>query len=138
MAVPRMVAACLLSSALCSLHAGELPDPTRLPAIIGAPADKGQGKNRAPALRSVILSKARRAAIIDGETVELGGRFGEAKLVEVNEGHVVLLGAQGRQVLALFPGVMIKKGAKAEPQSPADKVRAGKRDAGPATHEEKK
>ena len=41
-------------------------------------------------LHSIIISKTRRAAIIDGQTVELGEEHGNAKLVEVNEGNVVL------------------------------------------------
>ncbi|TAN76313.1 MAG: hypothetical protein EPN14_08060 [Gallionella sp.] len=126
---------CLLFSAFC--HAEELPDPTRLPAIIGAPAAAAQAEM--PGLQSIIISKARRAAIIDGETVELGGRHGDAKLVGVNEGSVVLQGAQGRQVLALFPGVKItQKKNKAKPPPPASKAQAGKRKAGQAVHKERK
>ena len=96
---------CLLPSFFC--HAEELADPTRPPALITAPVP-ASGVEAAPApagLQSIIISKNRRAAIIDGETVELGGKHGDAKLIEVNEGSVILEGAQGRQVMSLFPGV---------------------------------
>lgn len=96
----------LLSSVFC--HAEDLPDPTRPPAEFGAP----QAQDAAPresGLQSLIISPARRAAIISGRTVELGGRLGDSKLVEVSESSVVLQGPQGRRTLALFPDVGLTK-----------------------------
>jgi hypothetical protein len=102
---------CLAAAVLFSAHASaaELPDPTRPPAgLFAPPAAVGAEAAPVPAgLQSIIISRTRRAAIIDGETVELGGKHGDAKLIEVNEGGVVLRGAQGRQVLTLFPDVKI-------------------------------
>jgi hypothetical protein len=88
-------------------YAEELADPTKPPASLSAPASvTGEVAVVKPAgLQSILISKQRRAAIIDGETVELGGIHGAAKLIEVNEGNVVLRSAQGRQVLSLFPDV---------------------------------
>jgi hypothetical protein len=88
-------------------YAEELTDPTMPPASLSAPlVDAGAVVVVKPAgLQSILISKQRRAAIIDGETVELGGIHGAAKLIEVNEGNVVLRSAQGRQVLSLFPDV---------------------------------
>lgn len=61
-------------------------------------------------LQSVIISPSRRAAIINGKTVELGGKYNGAKLTEVNENGVVLSGARGRQkLLLMFPAVEIRK-----------------------------
>ena len=108
-----------LSIAVCCLlftaygYAEDLPDPTRPPAMISTPDfTVGQGvvDNRPPSgLHTIIISESRRAAIIDGQTVELGARLGarhgNAKLIEVNEGNVVLQSAQGRKVLTLFPDV---------------------------------
>lgn len=96
-------ALCLLPSILC--YAEELPDPTRPPTIIAIPA--ATAEKAQPGLQSIIISKTRRAAIIDGETVELRGKHGDATLIEVTETGVVLQGAQGRQVLTLFPNVKI-------------------------------
>lgn len=95
---------CLLFSAHC--YAEDLVDPTRPPAAIVIPATATAG-SLPPGLQSVIISKNRRAAIIDGETVELRGKHGDATLIEVTESGVILQGAQGRQVLTLFPGVKI-------------------------------
>jgi MSHA biogenesis protein MshK len=105
---------CLLISVLTPLHAEDLPDPTRPPASIFAPAARaGAGReateNRSSGLHTIIISETRRSAIIDGKTVELGGEYGGAKLIEVNEGGVVLQRAHSRQELTLFPGVKITR-----------------------------
>ncbi len=107
-ATPRILISvlCLLSSVFCG--AEELPDPTRPPASLAAPAVApagGAAADQPAGLQSIIISKTRRTAIIGGETVELGGKYGDAKLIEVNEGGIVLRGAQGRQVMTLFPDV---------------------------------
>ena len=105
---------CLLSSVFCC--AEEFPDPTRPPASILMPVagtETGRGERAIPSsgLHSVFISETRRAAIIDGQTVELGDEHGGARLIEVNEGGVVLQRAHGRQVLMLFPDVkIIRKG----------------------------
>lgn len=97
---------CILSSVLC--YAEALPDPTRPPAEIGvAPARVAAPQENG--LQSLIISPARRAAIINGQTVELGGKLGDSKLVEISESSVVLQGPQGRRTLALFPEVGLKK-----------------------------
>jgi hypothetical protein len=95
-------------------RAEPLPDPT-LPAI-----DLNSSGNRSSAdvvmdeavthgLQSIIISPKYRAAIINGETVSLGGMSGDSRLVEVRESSVVLQNAQGQRVLELFPRVSMKK-----------------------------
>ncbi|HEU0282982.1 MAG TPA: hypothetical protein VFQ99_04305 [Gallionella sp.] len=111
--------------------AEELPDPTRPPASLVAPViapASGAVANQPAGLQSIIISKTRRAAIIDGKTVELGGKYGDAKLIEVNDGSVVLRSAQGRQVMTLFPDIKItgKQETKIKPQLPAGEVQSGK------------
>ena len=112
---------CLLSSALC--YAEALPDPTRPPSEIGVAA---YGQGVAPAnkgLQSVIIYPYRRAAIINGQTVELGAKYGDATLIEVSERGVVLQGNRGRRVLALFPGVQLQTKTEYSPeQKPAHKA----------------
>ena len=104
---------CLLSSVFCPLMAEDLPDPTRPPASIFAPvggtgmAHEMPAENHARGLHTIIISATRRAAIIDGQTVELGEEHGGARLIEVNEGGVVLERGQSRQVLPLFPNIKI-------------------------------
>lgn len=101
------------------VSAQALTDPTKPPAEISAPqgAPPGAPSGTPPgaavpegnALQTIFISSGRRAAIIDGQTVELGAKHGDVRLIEVNESGVVLEGAQGRQALALFPGVEIRK-----------------------------
>ena len=114
---------CLLSSVLCPLSTAQiLIDPTRPPTELSASAVPSD-------LQSIIISPSHRAAIINGQTVELGGKAGDVKLIEVNEGSVVLQGEKGRQVLTLFPNVKIDKKAVLPPMEDDVKhpVRKGKR-----------
>lgn len=90
-----------------SSFAEELVDPTRPPASIAAPV--AEAVVQAAGLQSIIISRNRRAAIIDGQTVELGDRLGDARLIEVNAAGVVLKSNKGRQVLMLFPDVKITR-----------------------------
>lgn len=97
----------LLLGALPAAAAETLPDPTRPPPEISRPAAAQQAEGSG--LQSVIIAPGRRAAIINGQTVELGGKYENARLIEVTERGVVLRGPQGRQELKLFPGVEISK-----------------------------
>lgn len=120
-------ALCLLFSVNCS--AEELPDPTRPPVSIAEPvAESGVAAVIPPAgLQSILIGKHRRAAIIDGQTVELGDRIGDARLVEVNTANVVLRTAHGKQVLTLFPEMKIfVKNAGTNASSTVKKVRTPK------------
>jgi MSHA biogenesis protein MshK len=96
--------ACFAGAAFCApAHGQGLTDPTRPPQAIDAPgaaADSGGS-----ALQSVLISEARRAAIIGGQLVELGEKFGDATLTRVAEGEVTLTQGREAQVLRLFPGV---------------------------------
>jgi MSHA biogenesis protein MshK len=93
-----------------------LPDPTK-PAV-DIPYESEAGKRDESAvvlvpkkegLQSIIISPRHRAAVINGEIVVLGGKIGDATLVEVNNKSVVLQGAQGKRVMELFPGVHLSK-----------------------------
>jgi len=93
-----------------SVLAEDLPDPTRPPATVVAPADVSVTEPPKPAgLQSVIISKNRSAAIIDGQTIELGGKYGDVRLIEVSDTGVILQGARGKRILKLFPDVSMSK-----------------------------
>ncbi|HEU0188733.1 MAG TPA: hypothetical protein VFQ97_01935 [Gallionella sp.] len=130
---------CLLSSALCC--AEELPDPTRPPASFAAPgAAPGHGviESQPSGLQSTIISESRRAAIIDGKTVEQGAKHGNARLIEVNEGSVVLLNEQTRRVLTLFPDVKItRRNIKTKNASPQSEAKPEEISTMPAAEDEK-
>lgn len=105
----RALTFCLLSAFASPLSAAGLPDPTRPPAIIsgatGITASPGAVASSSAGLKSTIISGSRRAAIIDGVTVELWAKHGNAQLIEVKEGSVVLLANKKRRTLTLFPNV---------------------------------
>jgi MSHA biogenesis protein MshK len=115
---------CSLLPALCL--AEELPDPTRPPAEVAAPQEQASA-HKESGLQSVIISPTRRAAIINGHTVVLGSKVGDAKLVEISESSVVLQGPQGRRVLALFPEVGLKQKPPATTPDSIDVKRAAKK-----------
>lgn len=99
----RMTFAWILLLACGSCLAQEA-DPTRPPAFAGAPGAVAAAAG--PVLQSVILprGKGRKpAAIISGERIELGGRYGEWRLARLSESEAVLVGTAGRQVLRLTP-----------------------------------
>lgn len=83
-----------------------LPDPTRPPAGWAsgqAAAPVGEG---GAMLQSVILPKrGRPSAVINGERVQLGGKYGEARVVKISEAEVVLRGPAGEQILKMVPEV---------------------------------
>ena len=96
--------------------AATLADPTRPPPALEAPAAVA-GKSPAPlsGLQTVIMRKGRKpVAVINGETVELGAKLGEATLVKLSEREAVLQGPQGKEVLRLTPNAAktpVEKGA---------------------------
>lgn len=108
------LACCLAGGNAAAL--AQLADPTRPPAAIAAPETSPAGESApvASGLQSIILKKeGRPAALINGVVVELGGMVGEARLVQVDEDSVILLGPQGRETLRLIPAVekQVKVGA---------------------------
>src|SRR4030065_162448 len=110
-----------LSIALYSVAATaeDLPDPTRPPAMIagtGAATGRWSAGSRSSGLQSTIIAESRRAAIIDGKTVELGEKHGNAWLTEVNEGSVVLKTAQTRRGVQFSPGVTFSHTKKTTPR----------------------
>ncbi|MFZ2540760.1 MAG: hypothetical protein WAW75_03180 [Gallionella sp.] len=129
----RILPALLIFLYAAAASAENFPDPTRPPAWLlgtasmpGNQAGQSAGESRASGLQSTIISASRRAAIIDGNTVELWGKHGSAQLIEVNEGSVVLQRAQTKRVLTLFPNVHMKlkeiKTIKTSPASEAQPI----------------
>ncbi len=121
--IKLLLAGALLNAATPVLAVESLPDPTK-PAV-DIPYESEAGKPaesvavlvpKKEGLQSIIISPQHRAAVINGEMILLGGKIGDATLVEVNKKSVVLQGAQGKRVMELFPGVHI---SKAEDEFPA-------------------
>ncbi len=81
-----------------------LYDPMRPPAELDAtPGEKGAGG--APRLQSVMIGPSERWAIIGGERVGLGGRYGDSRVVRITESEVVLRSASGDQMLKMYSDI---------------------------------
>ncbi|MDD4960109.1 MAG: hypothetical protein PHS51_12210 [Gallionella sp.] len=123
-------------------RAETLIDPTRPPAQINSIATPIASQVVGPppsGLQSILISKTRRAAIIDGKTIALGQLYGESRLVEVSESSVVLMDSHGRHVLRLFPEVNLVKKVEISPSTlPAHGVQTDQNNNPPVKHKEKK
>ena len=101
------VALAVLLGAPRSLAQG-LSDPTRPPReILGGGAYDSEPPH-SPA-QVVIISKDRRQATINGRTVSLGGRYGNATLVRISDEELVLQRADATEVIKLYSSVHRRK-----------------------------
>jgi MSHA biogenesis protein MshK len=121
-----------LCIALCAAAGGAaaqaINDPTRPPAgfAVGDPEVAGEGGGGA-VLQSVMISPSGRAAIINGEMVKLGQKYGDAVLIRVAESEVTLKSSTGTQVLKMYPGVDKREIAprRSKGRPPAEPAAAG-------------
>lgn len=111
----KLKAACaalgLLLLAACAPAVAQqvVSDPTRPPA--GVMTGEGDGGYTGPLLQSIISTSAGRAAIINGERVSVGAKYGDARVVKITETEVVLRSDSGTETLRLYPSVDIRKAA---------------------------
>ncbi len=126
----KLACATLLLLATHAVHAETmLPDPTKPPIeILTMPVSSVSASSTAgvvpsliteSSLQSVIIGEHRRAAVINGATVELGETVAGETLIEVLADRVRLRTAQGStKELALYPGVKLHKIQLSEPHQP--------------------
>jgi len=128
MRTPRQWASALLLAvplfAVAAAAAQTMSDPTRPSAGLTS-AEAGDDAVAAPVLQSVMISSAARTAIIGGESVKLGGKYGDARVVKITETEVVLRTTSGTETLKMYPAVTIKPVQPAPPAGakPAQKKR---------------
>jgi hypothetical protein len=80
-----------------------LSDPTRPP-----PEFMGPGAivaDTTGSLQSILISAERKAAVINGQLVPLGGMYGQQQLVAITPTEVTLRSEQSVEVLKLYPSV---------------------------------
>jgi len=100
--VPLLLA--LLARPVQAASGNDLPDPTR-PALTEGAAAAGDAP-AAAVLQSVILRPGGKpSAVISGQTVELGGEYGGARVTRIRETEVTLQSEAGKEVLKLTPAV---------------------------------
>jgi len=111
--VMRVCVAAALMAQVAQVAAETLPDPTRPPPGLGAAPGTAQAgvpvAAAGPLLQSVLISSNRKSAIIGGQTVGIGDRYGDAQVVGIAEGEVVLKSGNGLRTLRLFPEVEKRK-----------------------------
>lgn len=81
-----------------------ITDPTR-PPLENTIGDIAPTSGEKPVLQSVLISPLRVEAIINGRTVKVGDKVGDAKIVKISESEVLLREGKDLQVLKLFPNV---------------------------------
>jgi len=90
--------------------AQDLNDPTRPPReILGGGASAAEPVGNPSPAQVVIVSKDRRQATINGKTVVLGGRYGNATLVRVSDEELVLQRPEGTETIKLYSSVQRTK-----------------------------
>lgn len=99
----RSLVLCLFLAPLAQAADGPLRDPTRPPDAASLPGAEGDGSLRLDAVLRPVGGKP--AAVINGETVQLGTQVQGKRLVAVRETEVVLRGPQGMEILRLAPAV---------------------------------
>ena len=106
-----------------------LSDPTRPPGILAVDPQAAVDVS-GPVLQSVIIpKKGRPVAVIGGQQVRLGEKYGESRLVRLNEREAVLDGPSGIEHLPLTPGVekiAVKRRSKEKTTAAAGGQRGGK------------
>ena len=98
----KLVFILIASGVAVTAGAQVLTDPTRPPGALAVMASDGMVSS-GPVLQSVKLSQGRKVAMISGEMVALGGRYGSARLVRLTESEAVLKDGAETTVLKLFP-----------------------------------
>ena len=92
--------------ALPALAQPVLPDPTRPPAGLAQEGGQADAAELGPVLESVVIpGKGRPLAVISGRQVRLGEKYGDSRLVRLNEREAVLDGPSGVERLLLTPGI---------------------------------
>jgi MSHA biogenesis protein MshK len=101
-------------------------DPTRPPAAVLSATPGGDVQSGGPLLQSVMITPTERSAIIGGERVKQGGKYGDARVVKITETEVVLRSSTGTETLRLYPGVEMKPAVAVPPagRKPAAKKRS--------------
>jgi MSHA biogenesis protein MshK len=89
-----------------------LSDPTR-PPTSAASQDEGATPDAAR-VQSILISPGRKVAVIDGQTVALGGRYGDATLVKIGVAEVTLKRGAQYETLHMFAGLGKDSGARAQ------------------------
>jgi MSHA biogenesis protein MshK len=94
-----------LLAALPTLAQG-LSDPMRPPReILGGAPDSAEAPASGSPAQVIVISKDRRQATINGRTVNLGERYGDATLARISDEEIVLERRDSTEVIRLYSSV---------------------------------
>ena len=82
-----------------------LSDPTRPPREILGVTDAPDAAVGGSPAQVVLISRDRRQATINGQTVNLGGRYGNATLIGISDSELVLQRSDVTEVIRLYSSV---------------------------------
>jgi len=105
----RLGLALVISLGAARSLAQGLNDPTRPPWEGSGGADLSEFPANPSPAQVVIISKDRRQATINGRTVSLGGRYGDATLVRISDEEIVLRKGDATEVIKLYSSVHRRK-----------------------------
>ena len=100
MIVARALAVAFAMSCATAGGAQALNDPTRPPLDLAGVVSGGAASNNP--LQSILISSGRKGAIIGGQYVPLGGKYGDSRLIRITATEVTLRSAEKTEVLKLF------------------------------------
>lgn len=83
-------------------------DPTRPAGIMAGGTDAGAGASTPTetGVQTVIIRPGgKSSAVINGQHVVVGGKFGEKRVLKISETEVVLKGESGRETLKVTPSI---------------------------------
>jgi MSHA biogenesis protein MshK len=104
----------VLATLVTAALAQPLSDPTRPPNVSNAPTGEQVLDSETPRqLQSILFSRNRKVAVINGETVPLGGKVGEAVVAKITESEVVLRYPDRTETLKLLGDIERKPVGKA-------------------------
>lgn len=95
--------ALVLALSLGVAHAERLPDPTEPPASLDLKAVAQAAPRAEPVLQAVQREGMRFYALVDGRSVRVGDRVGDATVVQITPNEVVLREGSANKKLKLLP-----------------------------------
>lgn len=103
------VAAIMASPWNCLAGTDGMIDPTQPPMIM-TPSGVGVlgavGEPAGPVLQSVLMAPGRKIAVISGQPVQVGGKYGDAVLIRITDQEAALRNTDGTlQILKMHPAV---------------------------------
>jgi len=121
----RTLLVLILAALPAAVAAQGMLDPTQPPAPLLAPGAGGDAST-GPLLQSVIITPTQRSAIIGGQRVRLGGKYGDARVVKITASEVVLRSTGSDETLRMYPDVEISP-VKPPPAASSHKARGRKK-----------